>query len=161
MAETSLTEMIKVLKTYGQEVVLEMQKILVDTVNLKKSLKVIIEEKENELILGIKMPEYGLYVDRGRKPGSKPPPISVIKDWVKTKGIGQFRDDKGRFITNNSQAFLIARKIGRDGIKARPFFHVLLNDKSKVNIILTKALAKDLKNNLVIILEQTGIDVEG
>ena len=52
------------------------------------------------------------YID-GRGPG-KPPPSEAIEQWIKAKGIaGEI--EKG--ISVSSLAFLIARKIGREGWK--------------------------------------------
>lgn len=48
---------------------------------------------------------YGLYVEMGRRPG-KMPPISAVEGWARRHGINPF---------------LVARAIGRKGIKAQPF----------------------------------------
>lgn len=59
---------------------------------------------------------------KGRKPG-KQPPTQSISQWITKKGL-RGRNKKGRFITTNSLAFLIARKIGKMGtdiyLKKRP-----------------------------------------
>ena len=49
--------------------------------------------------------DYLQYVDAGRKPGSKQPPISAIKPWLRVRGLPQ------------NLAFPIARSIGENGIK--------------------------------------------
>jgi len=49
------------------------------------------------------------------------PPPSKLINWIKAKPIPRFRDKKGRFISYQSQAFLIARSIGKKGIKPFPF----------------------------------------
>lgn len=48
---------------------------------------------------------YGLYVERGRRPG-KPPPVAAIEPWARRRG---------------ANPFLVARAIGRRGTKPRPF----------------------------------------
>jgi hypothetical protein len=48
---------------------------------------------------------YGLYVEMGRKPG-KQPPIGAIAAWAHRHGINPF---------------VVARAIGRKGVKAQPF----------------------------------------
>ena len=50
--------------------------------------------------------DYFVYVDEGRKPGSKPPPVAPIKEWCIQKGI-----DEGL-------AYAIAKNIGINGIPA-------------------------------------------
>lgn len=52
---------------------------------------------------------YGLYVEKGRRPGKPPPPISAIRRWATRKGIPE------------SALYVLARSIGRKGIKARPY----------------------------------------
>lgn len=48
---------------------------------------------------------YGLYVERGRRPG-RPPPVSALAGWARRHGISPY---------------LVARAIGRRGVKAAPF----------------------------------------
>ena len=47
---------------------------------------------------------------------NKMPPVSVIEEWIKVKGLTG-RDKRGRFIKRTRFAFLIARAIFRRGIK--------------------------------------------
>jgi len=54
---------------------------------------------------------YGRYVEFGRKPG-KMPPVSALEPWVRTK----LKPKNPRAV-----AFLIARKIAREGVAAQPF----------------------------------------
>jgi|TARA_R100000479_G_C6349900_1_gene188795 hypothetical protein len=81
--------------------------------------------------------EYGVYQDKGVKGAnssynesrnspfqykSKMPPSRVFDKWIKQKGI-KGRDKKtGRFITDKSLTYLIARSIYRKGIRATLFF---------------------------------------
>jgi hypothetical protein len=63
---------------------------------------------------------------RGKQqsPALKYPPLSVITTWARTRtnnSIPQFRDKKGRFMSNKDRAFLIQRSIGEKGI-APTFF---------------------------------------
>lgn len=61
---------------------------------------------------------------RGKKqsPTFKYPPLAIIATWSRTRSsIPQFRDKKGRFMSNDDRAFLIQRSIGELGI-APTFF---------------------------------------
>ena len=69
----------------------------------------------------INIPSYAIFIEQGRRPLSKMPPLNVILAWVKRKRI-KGRDKKsGRFIKDNVLVFLIARAIARRGIRPRPF----------------------------------------
>ena len=80
---------------------------------------------------------YGEFIDKGVKGAkstypesssspfkytNKQPPSSVFDKWINQRGI-KGRDKKtGRFITNKSLTFLIARSIKNKGIRATMFF---------------------------------------
>ena len=66
--------------------------------------------------------EEGEFVESGRKPNSRFPPPGAIAKWAKERGIPQFRDKKGRYISNDSRTFLLSRSIAIKGIKPFPFF---------------------------------------
>ena len=89
------------------------------------------------------MAEYGSYLDKGvsgnkqkqqykdylgkvinspYKYTNKQPPPNILAKWISKKGM-KGRDKKtGRFISHMSLAFIIGRKIKRDGIKSIAFF---------------------------------------
>jgi len=46
----------------------------------------------------------------------KYPPLSAIQSWIANKGLPQFRDKRGRYMSNADRAFLIQRSIGEYGI---------------------------------------------
>lgn len=77
--------------------------------------------------------EYGAEVELGRKPNSPMPSIQSIKDWIKTKSIE----------TNNinSAAFLIARSIGKKGIKPQPFMEDAARQNKAAVLSLIKSSA--------------------
>lgn len=61
---------------------------------------------------------YSRWVERGRKPG-KGPPLDAIMRWVKVKKLVTKGRARARRQEIRSIAFLIQRKIARDGIKGR------------------------------------------
>lgn len=65
--------------------------------------------------------DYGEYVESGRKKGIMPPVGPLIK-WAKAKGLEQFRDKKGKFVSNEQRGWAIAMGIKKNGIKAFPFY---------------------------------------
>ena len=80
----------------------------------------------------------GKWVILGRRKGAKQPPTPAIETWIKQKGL-KGRDPKtGRFITDKSLAYLIARGIKRDGIEPLPFIKLAIDQS-------IKQLSKSLK----------------
>ena len=108
------------------------------------------------------MLDYGTFVDKGvsgtkqtqrykdylgkvinspYKYTTKQPPADILAKWISKKGI-KGRDKKtGRFISNMSLAFLIGKKIKRDGIKGLSFFQKPLG-------LGLKQFGKDLLSNV-------------
>ena len=73
----------------------------------------------NDKDISVSLPEYYLYVDKGRKAGKRPP-IKPILDWIKREKIKVPKE-----IPVLSFAWAIANSIANDGVKARPFIDVL------------------------------------
>ena len=99
--------------------------------------------------------EEGKYVQSGRlkRPGRGVNPkgefVANLKDWIKKKGI-QGRSKDGRFISNQSLAYLIARGINRKGIKPLPFMSMAIKQtkeqqKKELKKAATKSLVARLK----------------
>jgi len=71
------------------------------------SLEVVVTENKAQIIGD----DYSQQLEAGRGSG-KQPPTAVIEQWIKDKGIASRIEGK---ISISSLAFLIARKIGREG----------------------------------------------
>jgi len=113
--------------------------------------------------IGVKffMEQYGKFQDQGVKGTksnytenkkspfsykSKMPPPKAFKDFIKRKGI-KGRDKKGRFITNNSLQYLIARSVFQKGIKASMFFTKPFNQAfEKLPQELQENFVRDIEN---------------
>ena len=110
---------------------------------LAQSIRFEVEPDANGLVVKFYMDNYGTFLDKGvsgnKKKQSfknyknqtesspysyttKQPPANILAKWISRKKI-KGRDKKtGRFISNMSLAFLIGKKIKRDGIKSLSFF---------------------------------------
>ena len=121
----------KQLEIIGVEAIGFITKILAEndkqvTGNLIRSLDFKIIKGVDGLLLEILAAPYFQYVDKGRRPGKRPP-TGPIKKWVERRGIVI----KGQ---NSAQtAFVIARSIGLKGIKP-----LNITDKLTQNIIKNK-----------------------
>ena len=87
--------------------------------------------------------DYWVNIEEGRRAGAKMPPIQAIQKWVRDKGIER-RASKIKRV-----AYVIARSIGRNGIKAQP----LLSNSIEAMLDeflpeLREALRLDLKDYL-------------
>lgn len=74
---------------------------------------VTVEMTDTEAVGYLTLAPHWKNVETGRKPGLKPPPVSVIQKWIEDRRIKP-RDN----ISKKSLAYLIARGIGRNGIPA-------------------------------------------
>ena len=82
--------------------------------------------------------------------GRKQPPLRAILPWISIKGI-KGRDKKGRFITKNSLAFLIARSIKQRGLERTRFITKPYEDMiGDLNSEIAEAFAVDIDNSIEI-----------
>ena len=66
--------------------------------------------------------QYAMHQEQGVRGGGRMPPVSAISDWVRTKlGISDLR-------ARRDVAWAVARKLQRDGIRARPFVRPVYED---------------------------------
>jgi hypothetical protein len=71
------------------------------------------------LVIDYGLATYGEFVNDGRRgklQGAKYPPLSAILTWARQRRLPQFRDERGRFMSNDDRAFLLQRSIGEYGI---------------------------------------------
>lgn len=81
---------------------------------LTASLRVEVSQTATGYQLLLYAASYALALEYGRKPG-KFPSISAIRLWIDSRGIVPAPDAKGRAVSKDSLAFLIARKIANSG----------------------------------------------
>lgn len=150
---TEFIELKKAVNKLGDEFVMELinQLLAADKAasgKLIKSLDYEVVELLDNLMIRLHSEPYLINVDQGRRPGAKPPPASAILPWIKLRGI-KGRDSKGKFITDKSLSFIIARGIGKNGIKATNVIKKATDNiiKRKTEI-LAKAATKDVMNAL-------------
>lgn len=88
---------------------------------------------DTTLSVSFEMEDYWKYVEYGRGPG-KQPPIDKIEEWIRVKPIIP-NPINGKIPDTRQLAYLIARKIGREGTPAQ---HPLSNTmwSEEVNILI-------------------------
>jgi hypothetical protein len=159
------------LKTFGNKVVDDAKKSLQkqkgDTA-LGKSIRFKVVPTATGFDTMFYMNDYGTYLDEGvsgtkvkrsftdakgktRKSSysytNKQPPSSIIEKWIKKKGIKGRSSKTGRFITNKSLSFLIARSIKIKGLKSLSFFQKPLGvEYKKLKEQILDVLKLDIQN---------------
>lgn len=116
---------------------------------LSNTADVIVELNGDMVVISLQLEEYWKYVEYGRRPG-KMPPIDNIKEWIKVKPV--IPDARtGKIPSAEQLAFLIARKIGREGIPARhPINKTVYTDITEQIIDAIKAeIVTQLKQQLL------------
>lgn len=121
------------------------------TGDLIRSIRPIsIEFETNKYSGSISLAYYWKYVEYGRRPG-KFPPQNKILDWIKIKPVIP-RPVNGIKPTEKQLAFLISRKIARDGIEAGNQFKEALDlTWAKNKNIISDAISLDLASNIELI----------
>ena len=127
----------KILEEIGDNIVTDVREYLIRkgkdaTGELIRSLSYDVTYKANEWTLEILYAEHGVYVDKGRKPGSFPP-VNAIKAWCRTRGI------------NQNAAFPIAKNIAKFGIKPTNFSVIIDKGFKEADSILEEELFDKLK----------------
>lgn len=84
---------------------------------LSRTAQSIVEFNGRHLLVYLELEDYWKFVENGRRAG-KMPPIDAILNWIKVKPIVP-RAINGRIPDTRQLAFLIARKIGREGTEGR------------------------------------------
>ena len=147
----------KQLEVLGVEAVSILTRILTEenkraSGELIRSLDFKVMQDVNGLMLSILAADYFKYVDQGRRPG-KMPPIKPIQSWIEQKNI-VFRG-----LDNRQTAFVIARSIGKKGIKPINAKQRMINEVQKnaakilkigavkdIQELIDKTFIKEIKN---------------
>lgn len=145
---------INILQEYGEKFV-ELYKQNLEnsgrkaTGNLINSISTRIETGDYKLEVFINLEDYYQYVENGRSAGSFPP-VDKIKEWIQAKPILP-REENGKLPTEEQLAFLIGRKIQREGFEGT---HDLQKTKDALQIEfetrIQEALKEDFKKEFVL-----------
>ena len=120
---------------------------------LYRTLNYSVKMYNSSWLISISLEEYWKYIEYGRRPG-KMPPVSAIENWIKVKQILPrpitLKSGKSVVPTIPQLSFLIARKIGRDGIRPRPFFKQSFEDAKREFLQkIEEAILADIKESLI------------
>lgn len=150
-----------VLNDFGKFLVEEYKdRLILNDVNasdeLYNSITYKVEQGRNTFEVKLELADYWKYVENGRKAG-KWPPISAIQKWIEIKPVLPRPMDNGKLPTTQQLAFLIARKIGLEGIKPRPLLQQSVDEVWNVmNEYIAEAFTKDLEKEITMKLGSMG-----
>ena len=121
---------------------------------LYRTLSYSVKMNSSSWLISISLEEYWKYIEYGRRPG-KMPPLDVIEKWINVRQILPrpltLKSGKSVVPTIPQLSFLIARKIGRDGIQPRPFFKQSFEEAKREYLAkIEEAIIQDIKESLVI-----------
>lgn len=86
---------------------------------LSGSVRYLVKRETAVYAVDLSLAEYWQYVEYGRRPGKFPPPEKIL-EWIRVKPVLPRPLENGRLPTEQQLAFLIGRKIARDGIAPTP-----------------------------------------
>lgn len=157
MADMKYTHLEEALRAYGQEVADRYKERLVAegknaTSSLYQSVRPMLVSSESGYILYLALQDYWKYLERGTrlqgpyKQRGLFPPVEPFRRWIKAKGIVPYRGKDGRLPTPNQLAFLIARKVWRDGTKPYWFLRDSLSPEQEVAERMKEAVKADIED---------------
>ena len=157
MTASDFRHTMKALTEFGQKIVdnykAELQACNYQDGQLYRTLSYSVKMDNSSWLISISLEEYWKYIEYGRRPG-KMPPVSAIENWIKVKQILPrpitLKSGKSVVPTIPQLSFLIARKIGRDGIRPRPFFKQSFEDAKREFLQkIEEAILADIKESLI------------
>lgn len=86
---------------------------------LAETVRYLVAREQTEYAVDLSLANYWQYVEYGRRPG-KFPPSDKILEWVRIKPVIPRPLENGKLPTQKQLAFLIGRKIAREGIAPTP-----------------------------------------
>lgn len=147
---------LRIVQNWGNELIAQMQnRLRSNKTNASSSLSQSIEPQikgtQSGYRLTVLMQDYWFYVENGRKPtksGGNGELYKNIYEWIQNKREIQMKISQSpdRIAATKSLAYVITRKIHREGTKAQPF--VIPSLKKVTTQTLADRIAKYIAGNL-------------
>ena len=158
MTASDFKHTMKALTEFGQKIVdnykAELEACNYQDGQLYRTLSYSVKMNNTSWLISISLEEYWRYIEYGRRAGAKMPPLDVIEKWINVRQILPrpltLKSGKSVVPTIPQLSFLIARKIGRDGIRPRPFFKQSFEAAKREFLhIIEEAVLADIKESLI------------
>lgn len=132
------------IKNYTAELLKNYTAQMPDDYRIKNSVSFSVEKSsEFAYSVTINLPEYWKYIEYGRRPG-KQPPLEKIASWISVKRIAPSTTKGAPSI--KGLAFVIARKIGREGLPAHNYMQKAF-DKTSIEGV-SSAVLEQIKDKI-------------
>lgn len=119
--------------------------------DLLNSVDYIITKGTNQYSVSIKLKDYYYFVEYGRKAGKFPPPDAMLR-YVQIKPILPRPNANGKLPTEKQLAFLIGRKIAREGTEGSGDFQKTADTiNNRYLIKIYQAIDKDIEGMATVI----------
>lgn len=144
----SFSNLEAVLQQYAAELKEVYKKRLVEadrlaSENLINSVETQVETDQGAYLVTITLADYWKYVEDDTKPHW--PPVSAILEWIRVKPVIPRPDSRDRIPKPEQLAYLIGRKISREGTEGSHDLALSATDcNRKYEQLIAEALAKDL-----------------
>ena len=122
--------------------------------SIRENIKFVLNIDNDSFTIDFHAPDYWKYVDGGRKPG-KFPPVNSLISWIRKRNITPRALPSSKTSvpstppTINQLAFLIGRKISREGIKGNRFYELTVEEfKKEFTQKIEDAITEDIENQL-------------
>ena len=113
---------------------------------LKDKISFKVDVSGNLFEVTFNAPEYWKYVNYGR-PSGKMPPVSAIEEWITRRRIVPESNTSTPNVT--SLAYVIARKIGREGTKGTKFLEKSLDEQKEYWMsTISSAIGEDIHEGI-------------
>ena len=122
-----------------------------NTKHWELSRKITFNLKVNDTLFQIEFnaPEYWKYANYGRGPG-KFPPMKNIEDWIVRRKISPTPMKDGKTPTRKQLAYLISRKIAKEGFKGSGFLEKTLGEQEDYwEERISDAIYKDIESQIM------------
>lgn len=132
----------KALETYNTYLLSAARNNMPQYYELKDKISFKVDVSGNLFEVTFNAPEYWKYANYGRPPG-KMPPVSAIEEWITRRRIVPESNTSTPNAT--SLAYVIARKIGREGTKGTKFLEKSLDEQKEYWMsTISSAIGEDI-----------------
>lgn len=116
---------------------------------LSKKITFTLQVNDTLFEIDFNAPEYWKWANYGRGPG-KFPPIDKIDSWIVRRKISPYPTRSGRIPTRPQLAYLIARKIAKEGFKGSGFLEKSLSEQQMYwEERISDAISRDIEAEIM------------